>query len=143
MFTPSRREAREFIFATWIKYNNNQILTSLEALALKVMLLHPEYHAMLSQTEKYLERDYLPEFGETNPFLHISMHLAIEEQFSIDQPTGIGAAYESLLARLSSEHDAKHRIMDCLAETLWQAQRNGGPLDAALYLECIDRETQK
>jgi hypothetical protein len=139
MFTPSRREAREFLFSTWKKYQNNQILTQLESLALKVMLLHPEYHSALSQEDKYLERDYLPEFGETNPFLHMAMHVAIEEQLSIDQPTGILAAYEILRERSGSEHDAKHRIMDCLAETLWQAQRAGQPPDTTLYLDCLQR----
>jgi hypothetical protein len=143
MFTPSRQEARKFLFDTWKKYKFNQILTSIEQLTLQVMLLHPEYHSALSQEEKYLESDYLPEFGETNPFLHLSMHLAIEEQLSIDQPIGIRTAYESLRNRLDSEHDAKHRIMDCLAETLWQAQRAGQPLDATLYLDCLTREKQK
>ncbi len=139
MFTPSRREAREFLFTAWIKYKSNQILTNIESLALSVMLLHPEYHSALSQAEKYLERDYLPEFGETNPFLHMSMHLAIEEQLSIDQPTGIRAAYDALRAKLDSEHEAKHRIMECLGETLWQAQRSGMALDSALYLSCMER----
>jgi hypothetical protein len=142
MFTPSRREAREFLFATWKKYDNNQLLTQIEALALKVMLLHPEYHSALAQPAKYLERDYLPEFGETNPFLHMSMHLAIEEQLSIDQPLGILAAYITLRDKLDSEHDAKHRIMDCLAETLWQAQRAGQAPDTELYLACLARASQ-
>ncbi len=142
MFTPSRREAREFLFLTWKKYQYNQILTQIENVALQVMLLHPEYHAALSQAEKYLERDYLPEFGETNPFLHMSMHLAIEEQLSIDQPHGILAAFNTLRSKLESEHDAKHRIMDCLGETLWQAQRSGQPPDTALYLDCLTRATQ-
>jgi hypothetical protein len=139
MFTPSRREAREFLFATWKKHQFNQILTQIECLALQVMLLHPEYHAVLSQAEKYLERDYLPEFGETNPFLHMAMHLAIEEQLSIDQPPGILAAFNTLRDKLNSEHDAKHRIMDCLGETLWQAQRAGHAPDTALYLSCLER----
>jgi Domain of unknown function (DUF1841) len=139
MFTPSRREAREFLFAAWKKYKYNQILTQIESLAVNVMLLHPEYHSALAQPEKYLERDYLPAFGETNPFLHMAMHLAIEEQLSIDQPVGIRAAYETLRNQLGEEHDAKHRIMDCLAETLWQAQRAGQPPDTALYLDCLQR----
>jgi Domain of unknown function (DUF1841) len=139
MFTPSRREAREFLFATWQKYKLKQLLTDIESFALSVMLLHPEYHSALSQPEKYLERDYLPEFGETNPFLHMSMHLAIEEQLSIDQPHGILAAFTTLRAKLDSEHDAKHRIMDCLAETLWQAQRAGQSPDTDLYLGCLQR----
>ena len=142
MFTPSRREAREFLFATWKKYQFNQILTQIESLAVNVILLHPEYHAALAQSEKYLERDYLPEFGETNPFLHLSLHLAIEEQLSIDQPPGILAAYTSMRDSLDSEHEAKHRIMDCLGETLWQAQRTGQPPDTTLYLDCLTRAVQ-
>ena len=143
MFSPSRREAREFLFAVWKKYQNNQLLNQIESLALKVVLLHPEYHAALSQAEKYLERDYLPEFGETNPFLHLAMHIAIEEQLSIDQPPGICAAHETLHKRLGSEHQAKHRIMDCLAETLWQAQRSGSAPDSSLYLDCLANAAQQ
>ena len=139
MFTPSRREAREFLFAAWKKYDNNQLLTQIEGLALKVMLLHPEYHSALAQPAKYLERDYLPEFGETNPFLHMSLHLAIEEQLSIDQPQGILTAYTTLRDKLESEHEAKHRIMDCLGETLWQAQRAGHAPDTAIYLACLQQ----
>jgi Domain of unknown function (DUF1841) len=140
MFTPSRIEARKFLFETWEKYNNNQILTDMEGIALKAALLHPEYHAVLDQPDKYLDRDYLPEFGETNPFLHMAMHMAIEEQLAIDQPTGIRAAFETLLTSEGSEHDAKHRIMDCLAETLWQAQRSGTQPDTQLYLDCLSRK---
>jgi Domain of unknown function (DUF1841) len=142
MFTPSRQEARKFLFDIWKKHQYNQILTQIELLALNVMLLHPEYHTILNQAEKYLQRDYLPEFGETNPFLHMAMHLAIEEQLSIDQPTGILAAYESLRNKLDSEHDAKHRIMDCLGETLWQAQRARQAPDTKLYLDCLMRAVQ-
>jgi hypothetical protein len=142
MFTPSRQEARKFLFDIWKKHQYNQILTQLELLTLNVMLLHPEYHTILNQAEKYLQRDYLPEFGETNPFLHMAMHLAIEEQLSIDQPTGILAAYESLRNKLDSEHDAKHRIMDCLGETLWQAQRARQAPDTKLYLDCLMRAVQ-
>ncbi len=142
MFTPSRREAREFLLTTWNKSQSKQILTKLEGLAFSVMLLHPEYHSALAQADKYLERDYLPEFGETNPFLHMSMHLAIEEQLSIDQPIGIRAAYDTLRIKLDSEHEAKHRIMDCLAETLWQAQRSGQAPDTTVYLDCLTRATQ-
>ncbi len=139
MFTPSRIEARQFLFETWKKTVNNQALTDMQKMAASAIILHPEYHAALNQPEKYLDKDYLPEFGQTNPFLHLSMHIAIEEQLSIDQPQGILAAYEKLCAQLKSEHDAKHRIMDCLAETLWQAQRNGTTLDAQIYLACLER----
>jgi Domain of unknown function (DUF1841) len=143
MFTPSRIEARQFLFETWKKFQNNQILTDMEAIALKAVLLHPEYHAALGEPDKYLDRDYLPEFGETNPFLHLSMHMAIEEQLAIDQPPGIRAAFEKLLVREGSEHEAKHRIMDCLAETLWQAQRQGVAPDTQRYLDCLSRNSEE
>mgnify|MGYP000474007162 CR=1 FL=1 len=86
LFNPSRDEVRRFFFDSWAKYHQQATLTPLEALALQVMQLHPEYHAVLDAPERYLEQAYFPEMGETNPFLHMSLHLSVLEQLSIDQP---------------------------------------------------------
>lgn len=139
MFNPSREQARRFLFDTWRKQHEGAPLTDLERLALAVMLLHPEYHAQLDAPERYLERDYPPENGETNPFLHLSMHLAIREQLSIDQPGGIVAQYRRLVEKTASEHDAEHALLECLGEMLWQAQRRRGAPDPAVYLDCLAR----
>lgn len=139
MFNPSRDEARRFFFETWGKYSRGETLSGLEQTALHAILLHPEYHALLSDAERNLESDFTPEHGQMNPFLHLSLHLAIEEQLSIDQPRGIRERYEVLATRLGSEHDAKHAVLECLGETIWQAQRTGTPLDENAYLECLSR----
>jgi hypothetical protein len=139
MFAPSRDQARRFLFDVWRRYRAGQALAGLEQTTLAVILLHPEYHAILDAPERYLERDYQPEAGELNPFLHLSLHLAVAEQLSIDQPLGIRAEYERLLRALRSEHDALHAVLECLGETLWQAQRLGGAPDEAVYLECLRR----
>ena len=139
MFDPSRDQARSFLFDLWAKHRASQTLTPLESLALSVVLEHPEYQRVLEDRERYLDREWRPEGGETNPFLHLSMHLAIEEQLSIDQPPGIRAAVRSLEARLGA-HDARHEVMDCLAEMVWQAQRNRAPFDNAAYLDCLARK---
>jgi hypothetical protein len=138
MFNPSRDQARSFFFDTWEKYRRSEPLSPLEQTALSVLMLHPEYHALLSDRANQA-REYGPESGEMNPFLHLSLHLAIEEQLSIDQPPGIRASVEALAAKLKSEHDAKHRVLECLGETIWQAQRAGMPPDQNAYLECIRR----
>ena len=137
MFNPSRDQARRFLFDTWRKQREGAPLTDLERMALAVMLLHPEYHAQLDAPDQYLERDYLPENGETNPFLHLSLHLAIREQLSIDQPRGISAQYRRLLEKTGSEHDAEHALLECLGEMLWQAQRQRSAPDPAVYLDCL------
>lgn len=141
MFNPSRDQAREFLFGVWTKYNNRQPLEGAEVPALEIILVHPEYHGMLNQPERYLHQDYPPEFGETNPFLHLSMHLAIAEQLSIDQPPGIRGRYEKLLARHGDALSAQHEIMDCLAEMIWQAQRQGTGYDPFVYFDCLDEKT--
>jgi hypothetical protein len=141
MFTPSRDEVRRFFIDTWAKYRAAQPLSGLETTALNVLLLHPEYHAMIETPEWTLDRDFTPESGELNPFLHLSLHLAIEEQLSIDQPIGIRGRFEALLTRAGSEHDAKHAMLECLGETVWAAQRSGKAPDEAAYLECLDRKT--
>src|SRR5258705_13731827 len=105
MFNPSRQEARQFFFDAWRKHRNGQPLTPLESMTLDVELIRPEYHAVLDNPEKYLDHDYLPELGETNPFLHMSMHLAINEQLSIDQPPGIRSLFDALCAKHGNAHD--------------------------------------
>jgi phage pi2 protein 07 len=140
MFNPSRDQARQFFFDTWRKYKLREVLSPMEDIALEVILLHPEYHAMLDDIERYQDKDYLPEMGATNPFLHMSMHIAIKEQLSIDQPAGIRKRYESLLKKTSDEHAVMHQIMECLAEMIWQAQRAQTGFDASVYFECLDRQ---
>jgi hypothetical protein len=142
MFNPSRDQARRFFFDTWSKYRRGDALAGLEQTALAVILLHPEYHAMPVDPEHNLDRDFTPDAGGLNPFLHLSLHLAIEEQLSIDQPRGIRARHAALLAKTGSEHDAKHALLECLGEAIWQAQRSGAPPDDRDYLECLDRKVQ-
>jgi len=143
MFNPTRDQARRFFFAAWSKYRKQQPLEGAESQALQIILAHPEYHAMLDQPERYLDRDYPPEFGETNPFLHLSMHLAITEQLSIDQPPGIRQRYETLCTQQGEEMRAQHEIMDCLAEMIWQAQRQGAAFDPTIYFNCLDEKIRR
>jgi len=139
MFSPSRDEVRRFFTDSWGKYRRGEPLSGLEQTALEVMLLHPEYRAVLEEPERSLTREFTPEGGELNPFLHLSLHLAIEEQLSIDHPKGIRSRFEALAARMGSEHEAKHAVLECLGETVWEAQRTGTAPDEAAYLECLDR----
>ena len=138
MFNPSRDQVRQFFFDVWAKYRAGQPLAGAEQPALDAVLMHPEYHAILDQPERYMERDYRPEAGETNPFLHLSMHLAIAEQLSVDQPPGIRARYQRLLQQQGDAMQAQHAVMDCLAEMIWQAQRYQTAFDSTAYLHCLD-----
>jgi hypothetical protein len=142
MFNPTRDEVRQFFTETWRKQRAGEILTPLEAIAADWIVEHPEYHEALADAGT-AAHDYSPEAGQTNPFLHLSMHLAISEQLSIDQPPGIRAAHERLVARLGSTHDAQHAIMDCLGETIWEAQRNNTPPDTDAYLARIERRASR
>jgi len=141
MFNPSRDQARDFLFEAWRKYNapnSNTPLTSLEAIAVEVIAKHPEYHAQFARRDQFVDRDYAPENGETNPFLHISMHIAIQEQIAIDQPHGIREAHLKLSTQLGSALDAEHQIMECLAEMIWQAQQTKSTPSAEIYLSCLE-----
>ncbi len=140
MFNPSRDEARRFFFDTWRKHQANDTLTDLERMTLAIILLHPEYHPVLDAPARYLEREWLPEDGQTNPFLHLAMHLSIEEQLSIDQPPGIRARIDALSLQHQDRHPALHDAMDGLAEMIWHAQRYQTPPDPQLYLHCLDRK---
>lgn len=139
MFNPSRDEVRQFFCETWRKHRDGAILTPLETIAADWIDEHPEYRETLDDPEQASAQQYTPEQGQSNPFLHLSMHLAISEQLAIDQPKGIRAAHDRLAARLGSAHEAQHQIIECLGETLWEAQRNGTEIDAAAYIERIRR----
>ena len=147
MFNPSRDEARDFLFSLWAKHRAGVALTALESLALSVILEHPEYHPVLDDRDRNLDREWRPEGGETNPFLHLSMHLAIAEQLSVDQPPGIRAAYRKLVASRGDEHAAAHEVMECLGEVVWAAQRAGAPVPpddlTARYLDCLARRASQ
>jgi hypothetical protein len=140
VFNPSRDQARTFLFETWRKYRERAPLEGLETVAVDVMLLHSEYHHILDDPGRFLDRDYVPEQGEANPFLHLSLHLAIEEQLAIDQPPGIRAEFERIRARRGDRHDALHAVLECLGETVWRAQRARAAPDAEAYLECLRRQ---
>lgn len=138
MFNPSRDQARRFLVDAWQKRRNKLPATPLETIAADIVELHPEYHAMLEAPDA-LQREWTPEQGETNPFLHLSLHLAIAEQLQIDQPPGIRAAFEQLLARRGDRHEALHAVLECLGEVMWRAQRDRQPPDSDAYLDSLRR----
>lgn len=140
LFNPSRDEVRDFFFDTWAKFKAQKILTDLEKICLSVMLLHAEYHAILDRPEQFKHQEYFPEFGETNPFLHMSLHLSVLEQISINQPIGIADIYEKLKLKHQDEHAAQHEVLECLAETIWLAQRSNSGLDTAHYLQLLQQK---
>lgn len=139
MFNPSKEDVRRFFCEAWAKHGAQQPLAPIEAIAVDWIMQHPEYHEAFSDLEKALAKDYSVEQGSTNPFLHLSMHVSIEEQLSIDQPPGIRDAFTQLAQRLGSRHDAMHAVMECLGEVLWQAQRNNSPIDGQAYVDAVRR----
>ncbi len=139
MFDPSRDQVRDTFFEAWRKYRAAEPLSGVETVALDVILAHPEYHDILSDPERYRDKDYL----EGNPFLHMSLHVALEEQLSIDQPPGIAGHFQALVGRHGERHEALHEAIECLAETMWRSQREKMPPDAAAYLECLERRARR
>jgi hypothetical protein len=136
--TQSRDQLRRMYVEAWRKQREGAPLEPVEAQVADVVAAHPEYHAEIEGAGDVLNRDYSPESGRTNPFLHMGLHLAIRDQLATDRPSGIRTAFVKLAAA-SSEHDAEHRLIDCLAEALWNAQRSGRPPDEAAYLAQIKR----
>ena len=139
MFAPSQNDVRRFFCEVAAKQRDGALLTPLEDLAAQWIAGHPEYTPDLADVDAALAAVYSVEEGRTNPFLHLSMHLSISEQVSIDQPRGIRQAFELLAARRGSAHEAQHALMDCLGEMLWTSQRSGLPPDGEAYLDCARR----
>ena len=126
-------------FETWRKYRAGEPLAGIETLALEAILLHPAYHAVLDDPARWREREYVE---ETNPFLHMSLHIALLEQLSIDQPSGICAVFHRIELAKGEKHKALHEALECLAETVWRSQRDGMPPDAAAYLACLEQKAR-
>jgi len=137
LFGQDRDQLRRLYCDAWRLHRQGQPLEPLQAQIVAVVQRHTEYQPLLESPEQALGREYLPELGETNPFLHMGMHLAIQEQVSTDRPAGIRQLYRRLAARYPDTHSLEHRLMDCLAEMIWRAQRDGVPADDQRYLECI------
>ncbi len=137
IFGQDRRELRKMYLDAWQKHVAGRPMSPLEAQIADVVAAHPEYHDAL--TDGDLDRDYTPEGGRANPFLHMGLHLGIREQVATDRPAGIAAIHRRLAARDGDRHVAEHRMIECLAETLWEAQGANRAPDEALYLERLRR----
>lgn len=139
MFGSDRKQLRQAFCDAWRKRRAGEVMTPLEEMISQVVAGHPEYHAQLEAPDKGLERDYLPEAGESNPFLHMAMHISLLEQTGTDRPPGIRELYQRLCRRTGDSHAAEHQLMECLAQMLWEAQANQRMPDERAYLECIRR----
>ena len=143
MFSPSQADVRRFFCSVYAKAQAGQALEAIEIIASQWIDEHPEYHAELADADAAVARVYAENAARTNPFLHLSMHLSVSEQCSIDQPRGIRQAVELLTARLDSLHDAHHAAMDCLGEMLWESQRSGRPPDGNAYIAAVQRRATR
>lgn len=139
MLLPNDREGLRALYVeAWRKRREGLPAEPLEVQVADVIEQHPEYQALLERGAAALDRDWTPEDGESNPFLHMGLHLALREQVSTDRPQGIAALHATLAARVGT-HEAEHRMMECLAETLWRAQRNNSLPDEVSYMEALQR----
>jgi hypothetical protein len=138
MFGQDREQLRRFFRTSWDKRLAGQALQPLERLVAEVIAQHPEYHACLADEER-LQQDFGAEQGQTNPWLHMGMHITIGEQLGADRPSGIRAAYQRLVLSQGDSHAAEHAIMECLGAVLWEAQRSGVAPDEQTYLACVKR----
>ncbi len=134
----SRDEVRQVYLDVWRKLQQNGLLEPMEAIIAEVIEIHPEYHSLLQQNEDIRQQEFTPEQGQTNPFLHMGMHIALREQAGADRPPGIQARYHRLVAS-RGQHEAEHAMMECLGQSLWNAQRNGTAPDETEYLDCLKK----
>lgn len=137
IFGSDRNELRRMYHAAWQKRRNGEPLTPLDTQIADIVALHPEYHAAIENDDT--DKDYLPEDGTANPYLHMGLHLGLREQIGTDRPAGIRVVFDALCHRLGDPHDAEHRMIECLAETLWEAQRSNAAADELRYLERLRR----
>ena len=136
IFTGQNRDRlRRMYLDTWRKFSARAPLQPLEAQIAAVIAEHPEYVAWLESGDEALTSEFTPEGGRQNPFLHMGLHLAIRDQVATDRPVGVTALHAALTKRMGDPHAAEHAMLERLAETMWEAQRNGRPPDEQAYLE--------
>ena len=135
MIVQDRDSSRGVFVQTWQKFRRGEALGALEQIVIAVVMQHPEYHRWLN--EDGLHTDFISSGERENPFLHMGMHIAIQEQISSDRPPGSAACYRGLLETQPDEHKLHHRMMECLGRVLWQAQRDRTMPDELSYLECL------
>lgn len=136
MFGQNREQLRRFYLDTWQKQQSGAPLEGLERLVAQVVEQHPEYHALLNHPEATLQ-DFDVEDGQTNPFLHMGMHITLAEQLSSDRPAGVRSLHQKMTLKCGDAHQAEHQMMECLGLVLWQAQREGKNPDEQAFLECL------
>ncbi len=144
IFGQDRNQLRRMYIDAWRKHqagpmSTGEGLTDLEQQIASVIQIHPEYHAVVADEQAALANDYTPEGGQSNPFLHMGMHLAIREQLGTNRPAGLRDAYQMLMTKLQDDHEVEHHIMECLGQALWEAQRAGREPDEQAYLQCVKR----
>ena len=137
MFQPSQHDVRRFFCETFTRQRDGLPLDAMQGQAAPWVGEHPEYRAELADVDTAVAASYSVEEGRTNPFLHLSMHLSIAEQVSIDQPTGIRQAVQLLAAKRNSLHAAHHEVMECLGDMLWRSQRSRLPPDGQAYIDAV------
>lgn len=142
MFSQNRSELRKIFFDAWKNHQGKHSLTPMEEIIVNIINLHPEYHQILINENDYIDKDYLPDQGETNPFLHMSMYIAIHEQLSTNRPPQITNLYNQLLNKYQDQHTVEHHMMECLGQMIWQAQRDNVSPDESLYTTCIKNLTK-
>ncbi|MDX1594289.1 MAG: DUF1841 family protein [Gammaproteobacteria bacterium] len=135
MFSDNRDELRNAWITAWHKHRENRPMEPLEVMIADVIASHPEYHALFDDPEETMQQEWTALRGETNPFLHMGLHLALHEQLATDRPPGIREIHRRLTRRKGDRHAAEHAMIECLAEALWLGQRNDQPPDEAAYLE--------
>ena len=143
MFSPSQADVRRFFCSIYAKARTDSVLDAIEIIASQWMNEHPEYAADFADEDAALRAMGEVKEGQTNPFLHLSMHLSISEQCSIDQPRGIRQAVELLTHQRNSLHQAHHEAMECLGTMLWESQQSGRPPDGNAYIDCVQRHATR
>ena len=133
MFTSDRSKQRQYLKQAWEKYTSQEQLEPLELQLSKIVEQHPEYQNLI----KNLDSEYFPEQGNTNPYLHINLHLTLQDQITMDQPKGIRDIHSQLIVKIKDAHEVEHMMMEHIAEMIFNAQKNNAAFDIDGYIQAL------
>ena len=138
MFVKTTKESRQFFLDVRQKMLSHQILQPLEAMIADILTHHPEYDELLGDAKKAFSDEYIANNFDVNPFLHLGLHVALQEQLDANRPTGISSVYQHLKIKVAlDDHNLRHLMMQCLAQSLQNAQASNSLPDESEYLRCL------
>jgi hypothetical protein len=132
-----RESNRQRLHEVWVAAKAGRPLAGEEAAYAKAMLDHPEYHNAWEFADQVGAAEYVVDGA--NPFLHITVHVIIENQLAQGDPPEVAKTLERLLGQGMGRHGAIHAIAAAFMEVAFPAFQGREPFNTKRYIKKVRR----